>query len=142
MGPIIRNIAIMGPLFRNMLKTAKTGAGRTYFMALVSFNTRCRHAKHRKWEPEGVHGQLEGCNRNLRPKAAGANNNYLAPKYCLGQMYYTSLIILSKSQSNWSGSSRENAEKTVFLRAKPRAKNNLANRRRFFFYHGSDNFFS
>ena len=72
LGPIIRNIAIMGPLFRNMLKTAKTGAGRTYFMALVSFNTRCRHAKHRKWEPEGVHGQLEGCNRNLRPQAAVA----------------------------------------------------------------------
>ena len=72
LGPIIRNIAIMGPLFRNMLKTAKTGAGRTYLMALVSFNTRCRHAKHRKWEPEGVHGQLEGCNRNLRPQAAVA----------------------------------------------------------------------
>ena len=30
------------------------------------------HVKHRKWEPEGVHGQLEGCNRNLRPKAAVA----------------------------------------------------------------------
>ena len=41
-------------------------------------------------------------------------------------MYYTSLIILSKSQPNWSSSSRENAEKQVFLRAKPRAKNNLA----------------
>ena len=23
------------------------------------------HVKHRKREPEGVHGQLEGCNRNL-----------------------------------------------------------------------------
>ena len=30
------------------------------------------HVKHRKREPEGVHGQLEGCNRNLRPKAAVA----------------------------------------------------------------------
>ena len=30
------------------------------------------HVKHRKWEPEVVHGQLEGCNRNLRPKAAVA----------------------------------------------------------------------
>ena len=28
------------------------------------------HVKHWKREPEGVHGQLEGCNRNLRPKAA------------------------------------------------------------------------
>ena len=28
------------------------------------------HVKHRKREPEGVHGQLEGCNRNLWPKAA------------------------------------------------------------------------
>ena len=30
------------------------------------------HVKQRKREPEGVHGQLEGCNRNLRPKAAVA----------------------------------------------------------------------
>ena len=30
------------------------------------------HIKHRKWEPERVYGQLEGCNRNLRPKAAVA----------------------------------------------------------------------
>ena len=30
------------------------------------------HVKHRKWEPEGVQGQLEGCNGNLRPKAAVA----------------------------------------------------------------------
>ena len=30
------------------------------------------HVKHLKWEPEGVHGQLAGCNRNLRPKAAVA----------------------------------------------------------------------
>ena len=30
------------------------------------------HVKHRKCEPEGVHGQLDGCNRNLRPKAAVA----------------------------------------------------------------------
>ena len=79
-------------------------------------------------EQEGVQGQLEGCNRNLRPKAAGANNNYLAPKYSLGQIYYTSLIILSKSQPNWSSSSRENAEKQFFLCAKALAKNNVAPR--------------
>ena len=30
------------------------------------------HVKHRKWEPEGVHGRLDGCNRNLRPEAAVA----------------------------------------------------------------------
>ena len=30
------------------------------------------YVKHRKREPEGVHGQLEGCNRKLRPKAAVA----------------------------------------------------------------------
>ena len=30
------------------------------------------HVKQRKREPEGVHGQLERCNRNLRPKAAVA----------------------------------------------------------------------
>ena len=90
LGPIIRNIAIMGPLFRNMLKTAKTGAGRTYFMALVRFNTRCRHAKHRKWEPEGVHGQLEGCNRNLRPKAA------VAKVYTHGNKHLLSKGVLNK----------------------------------------------
>ena len=29
-----------------------------------------RHVKHRgEWEPEGVHGQLEGCNKNLQPHA-------------------------------------------------------------------------
>ena len=27
------------------------------------------HVNHRKREPEGVHGQLEGRNRNVRPKA-------------------------------------------------------------------------
>ena len=30
------------------------------------------NVKHRKREPEGVHGQLEGCNRNLGLKAAVA----------------------------------------------------------------------
>ena len=30
------------------------------------------HVKHRKREPEGVHGQLEGCNRKMRPKVAVA----------------------------------------------------------------------
>ena len=33
----------------------------------------CHHAKHRKREPGGVHGQLEGCNRNLLPRAAVEN---------------------------------------------------------------------
>ena len=33
----------------------------------------CLHLKHLKREPEGVHTwQIEGCNRNLRPKAAVA----------------------------------------------------------------------
>ena len=31
-----------------------------------------KYIKHRKREPEGVPGQLEGCNRDLRPKAAAA----------------------------------------------------------------------
>ena len=31
----------------------------------------CLHLKHRKREPEAVHAcQIEGCNRNLRPKDA------------------------------------------------------------------------
>ena len=45
-------------------------------------------------EPEGVHGQLESFNRNLRLKAAVANNNHLTPKFSSGQVYYTSLILL------------------------------------------------
>ena len=57
-----------------------------------------------------------------------ANNYYLAPKYSLGQVYYTSLIILLKSQPNWSSSSRENTEKPFVLRAKALAKNNAAAR--------------
>ena len=73
------------------------------------------HVKHRKREPEGVHGQLEGFNRNLRPKAAVANNNHLAPKFSAGQVYYTSLIILSKSGPNRSSSSRENAKKQILI---------------------------
>ena len=60
-----------------------------------------------KQKPNGVHGQLEGCNRNLRQKADVANNNHLATKL----VYYTSLIILSKFGPNWSSSSRENAKK-------------------------------
>ena len=32
----------------------------------VQVPTKCRHVKDWKWEPEGVHGQLEGCNRNTR----------------------------------------------------------------------------
>ena len=34
----------------------------------------CYYVKHRKWEPEGVHRQLEGCNRNLPPKATVENS--------------------------------------------------------------------
>ena len=44
---------------------------------------------------------LEGCNINLWPKAAKANNNYPTPKYSHGQMYYTSPVILRKSWSNF-----------------------------------------
>ena len=43
-----------------------------------------------------------------------ANNNHLAPKFSGGQVYYTSLIILSKSGPNRSSSSRENVKKTKF----------------------------
>ena len=39
--------------------------GRIYVPTLLIF-----HVKHRKRKPENVHGQLEGCKRNLRPKAA------------------------------------------------------------------------
>ena len=31
------------------------------------------HVKYRKSEPEGVHGQWDASNRNLRPKTAGVN---------------------------------------------------------------------
>ena len=34
-------------------------------------------------EPESVHGQLEGCNRNVQPKAAVTNNNNLTPNLVL-----------------------------------------------------------
>ena len=27
--------------------------------------------RNRRWEQEGIHRQLEGCNKNVRPKAAG-----------------------------------------------------------------------
>ena len=80
-------------------------------------NTRrhiCHHVKHRKREPEGVHGQLEGCNRNLRSKAAVANNNHMAPKVSGGQEYYNSINILSKSKPNRSSSSKENTKKQNF----------------------------
>ena len=62
-------------------------------------NTRrhiCHHVKHRKREPEGVHGQLEGCNRNLRSKAAVANNNNLAPNLFLNFVQNTSFSIVLK----------------------------------------------
>ena len=64
------------------------------------------HVKHQKREPEDVHGQIEGCNRNLRPKAAVANNNHPAPKFSGGKVYYTAVIILSKSGPNRSSNSR------------------------------------
>ena len=70
------------------------------------------HVKHRKREPEGVHGQLDGFNRNLRPQAAVANNNHMAPKLSGSQVYYTFSIFLSKSGPNRYSSSRENAKKT------------------------------
>ena len=70
----------------------------------------------RKLESEGVHGLLEGFNRNSRPQAAVANNNHLAQKFSGGQVYYTSLIILSKSGPNRSSSSRENVKKPKFFR--------------------------
>ena len=38
----------------------------------TSTSSGCHDVKHRKWEPEGVHGELEGCNGNLQPKAAVA----------------------------------------------------------------------
>ena len=44
--------------------------------------------------------------------AAVANNNHLAPKFSCVQVYYTSLIILSKFGPNQFISSRENAKKT------------------------------
>ena len=39
------------------------------------------HVKHRKREPEGVHGQLEGCNKKLRPKAVLKNTAALWQRY-------------------------------------------------------------
>ena len=41
----------------------------------------CNHVKHRKWEPECVHGQLEGCQRSLRWKAA------MAKVYTYGKVF-------------------------------------------------------
>ena len=84
--------------------------GRSFFLNFYSV-----HANHRKWEPEGVHRPLEGCNRNLRPKAAVANNNHLAPKFSGVQVYFASLNILSKSGPKRSSSSRENAKKPKFF---------------------------
>ena len=51
---------------------------------------------HRKREPEGVHGQLEGCDRNLRPKAAVANNNNLVQNLFLNFVQNTSFSIVLK----------------------------------------------
>ena len=54
------------------------------------------HVKHRKREPEGGHGQLESCNRSLRPKVALANNNYLAPLLFPNFVQNTSFSIVLK----------------------------------------------
>ena len=35
------------------------------------------HVKHRKREPEGVHGQLEGCNRTVAAVAKELHGNML-----------------------------------------------------------------
>ena len=37
----------------------------------VHVPTKSCDVKDRKWEPEGVHGQLEGCNRNSRNSRKG-----------------------------------------------------------------------
>ena len=100
-----RNRARVFNVFAYILETSKDFCSKLY---------KHRHVKHGKREPEGVHGQLEGFNRNLRPQAAVANNNHLAPKFSSGEVYYTSLIILSKSGPNRFSSSRENAKKTQF----------------------------
>ena len=47
--------------------------------------------------PEGVHGQLEGCNRNLRPKTAVANYNHLALKFFGSQVHCKLLNSSTKS---------------------------------------------
>ena len=70
-----------------------------YFNFKLHHNTK-RHNRssfvHRKREPEGVHGQLERCNRNLRPKAAVATNNNLAPNLFLNFVQNTSFSIVLK----------------------------------------------
>ena len=70
-----------------------------YFNFKLQHDTR-RHNRypfiHRKREPEGVHGQLERCNRNLRPKAAVATNNNLAPNLFLNFVQNTSFSIVLK----------------------------------------------
>ena len=64
-------------------------------ISIPNFNIHiCHHVKHRKREPEGVHGQLEGFNRNFRPKAAVANNNNLAPNLFLNFVQNTSFSIV------------------------------------------------
>ena len=45
-------------------------------------------------EPGGVHTQLEGCNRNLRPKAAVANKSNLAPNVFLNFVQNASFSIV------------------------------------------------
>ena len=71
-----RNRARVFNVFAYILETSKDFCSKLY---------KHRHVKHGKREPEGVHGQLEGFNRNLRPQAAVANNNNLAPNFSSGQ---------------------------------------------------------
>ena len=40
--------------------------------SIILRDTFVLHVKHQKREPESVYGQLEGCNRKLRPKATVA----------------------------------------------------------------------
>ena len=47
--------------------TLDVPSNRTLISCLIFGKSPPCHVKHRKREPEGVHGQLEGCNRNLLP---------------------------------------------------------------------------
>ena len=68
------------------MNKSSLGSGARILVATMLRHFSFLHVKHREWEPEGVHGQLEGCNRNSRPKAAVANNNHLPPKSSAGQV--------------------------------------------------------
>ena len=57
----------------------------------LSLHFVCLYLKQRKREPEGVHAwQIEGCNRNLRPKVAVA-------KKLLGNMMYNSFKVAASN---------------------------------------------